>query len=217
MTLVDDYDYVIWSHADFTLSNYSFVTIMIDQFNASNVVFGSLNHTHMENPRRREEGIVPHVHCDFFIMRTDFYKRVFPQHENCDGYNESGKINDCIEVALGKWVFSKKQPNENIAVMGCSIGEDEIFRGIAGTVSGCRSNNFNNHLQFLSETNKDYYDIIMKSGIIEKKVNDDRSNLTLQENPNGKSHGLLIGCSEDDKKILDTLHLLPKPVRKQRI
>ena len=170
------YDYIIWSHADCILGDYSIVEKMLCEMKDADAVFYCLSQDRQVNPRRNHEGVVPHIYNDFFIFESSFYREVFPRYDICDGWAESGLINDCIEVALGKWVAEKIGSRKHIVLPGkldSAVPDESIFKN-DGKAYATRGNSFEACVNFLRSNFPKYYHTAAAAGLTTNLLDDKR-------------------------------------------
>ena len=174
-----DYDIVVWTHADFFFFDYRRVRGMLEKLWADQAAFLCLGPTHRPNPRRPKEGVVPHIHNDFFAMPASFYRTVFPRYELCDGWLPDGTITDCIEVALGKWVWEKLNQHHTTAIQNvdCDIVNQPALEGFIGDEGpvGTRADSFKRAMRDLRVHAPASYDWLIEQALAENSWDDVRS------------------------------------------
>lgn len=177
--LRSDHEFVIWSHADCILNDYSYIEEVLQEMRESNAVFACLEGvTNRSNPRS-EPGtdIGPYVLNDLMIFRSDFYRRVFPRHEILDGFDENGKIRPRgVETAMGHWVAESLAEGETIYAMGRKVAHHQSAERLGAVgASICMSNDFDVSTSFVrSKIDDETVEWLDGLGILARKFDDVR-------------------------------------------
>jgi hypothetical protein len=155
--LKPEHKFIIWSHADCILSDYSFIEETLEEMQANNSVFSALEGvTRRTNPRRGDfTDVQPYVLNDLMIFRPDFYQRVFPRYEvldgliqNSDGTNTMAPYG--VEVAVGRWVNGVIGKHETIHAMGRNVQHHQIANDLgSNSAMAHMNNNFDRAVAFV--------------------------------------------------------------------
>lgn len=175
LSMASGYDYIIWSHADFLIKDYSNVERWMNEMIDDGDVFMCLGQNRQQNPRKPNEGIVPHIYNDFFVLESGFYQEVFPRFDVCDGWLPSGEITDCIEVSLGKWI-DEKIGDRGTLIIPCKIdksGPGDGFTGPLGPV-GTRDDEFSKSMLYLATYDRPAFNHLKSFGFASGMLYDKR-------------------------------------------
>lgn len=173
-----EHEFIIWSHADCILDNYSFIEETLGEMRNEGAVFAVFEGvTRRNNPRSETFGNeMPYALNDLMVFRADFYRRIFPRHEVLDGFVDGVMSPYGVEVAVGKWVTESLREGEVIHAMGRKISHHQFADKLgACQASCCMSNNFDRTVQFVrSHLDESTIGWLEERGLLERKYDDVR-------------------------------------------
>jgi hypothetical protein len=177
--LQPEHEFVIWSHADCLLNDYSYIEETLEKMRSENAVFACLEGvTQRSNPRSPTWGDHgPYALNDLMVFRSDFYRRVFPRHELLDGFDENGQIRPRgVEVAMGYWVTESLAEGETVHAMGTTVSHHQSATNLGAIgATACMSNDFDKSVAFVrSKIDDETVEWLDGLGILARKFDDVR-------------------------------------------
>ena len=106
---LDGYDYIISSHADCIMTDYSIVDDILIKMRNGGKKFACLAKSSGINPHRKNLGFIPRAHADFFICDVSVFKQIFPTNHDLEEW-------EGIESFLGRMVH-ELIPKDEIMVI----------------------------------------------------------------------------------------------------